>query len=124
MRHAILLSILVICSSRSLCAQPITHGKASWYGYEWTTGKRGVMANGRKFNPQAFSAASYEYPLGSVLLVTNNANGKQVAVMVTDRGPARRLGRLLDLSESAATALDYHEAGITTVDVKVLVPKS
>jgi len=122
MKHAIAIALLLSVGSAQ--AAPIAHGKASWYGYEWTVGKRGTMANGKRFNPATYSAASYEYPLGSVLLVTNNANGKQVAVMVTDRGPARRLGRLLDLSESAATALDYHEAGITTVDVKVLVPKS
>jgi rare lipoprotein A len=122
MKHAIAIALLLSVGSAQ--AAPIAHGKASWYGYEWTVGKRGTMANGKRFNPATYSAASYEYPLGSVLLVTNNTNGKQVAVMVTDRGPARRLGRLLDLSESAATALDYHEAGITTVDVKVLVPKS
>ena len=122
MKHSLMIALLLAAGSAQ--AAPIAHGKASWYGYEWTTGKRGTMANGKRFNPAVYSAASYEYPLGSVLLVTNNTNGKQVAVMVTDRGPARRLGRLLDLSESAATALGYHDAGITTVDVKVLVPKS
>lgn len=96
-------------------------GQASWYGYEWTTGKRGVMANGARFNPTAWSAASYDYPLGSILEVTNQANGKKIAVMVLDRGPAHRLGRLLDLSEAAAMALDYHQAGIATVAVRVLV---
>lgn len=99
-------------------------GQASWYGREWTTGHghRGTMANGRKFDPAKFSAASYAYPLGTILLVTNAANGKQVAVMVTDRGPARRLGRLLDLSEAAADALGYHRDGIATVSVLTLVP--
>ena len=96
-------------------------GKASWYGYEWTRGKRGTMANGRRFNPRAWTAASYDYPLGTVLQITNQANGRNIAVMVTDRGPARHLGRLLDLSEAAARALDYHEAGVTTVAVRVLV---
>lgn len=122
MKRTILLVLLVICSSRFSNADPIATGKASWYGYEWTTGHRGTMANGRAFNPRAYSAASYEYLLGSVLLVTNTANGKRIAVMVTDRGPARRLGRLLDLSESAADALGYHRSGITTVSVQTLLP--
>ena len=116
--------LVLILAGTALAAppdQPIRLGKASWYGYEWTTGKRGTMANGKRFDPQRFSAASYDYPLGTVLEVTNQANGQRVAVMVTDRGPQRRLGRLLDLSEAAATALNYHQSGVATVVVRVLV---
>lgn len=102
-------------------AEPWQWGKASWYGYECVTSHRGTMANGRRFNPRAQTAASWVYPLGSILLVTNQANGRRVAVMVTDRGPAQHLGRLLDLSESAATALDYRHDGLATVAVRVLV---
>lgn len=121
-----IISLLIAVSSSAAPRPSITQptyifGKASWYGYEWTTGKRGTMANGRRFNPRAWTAASYDYPLGTVLQVTNQANGRNIAVMVTDRGPARHLGRLLDLSEAAARALDYHEAGVTTVAVRVLV---
>jgi rare lipoprotein A len=121
------LAIVLIATSGR--AAPVPHylsqptfevGRASWYGYEWTTGKRGTMANGRRFNPRAISAASYDYPLGTVLEVTNQANGRHLQVTVTDRGPAKRLGRLLDLSEAAATALGYHQAGIATVAVRVL----
>ena len=119
MRHSLMIALLLAAGSAH--AAPIAHGKASWYGYEWTTGKRGTMANGKRFNPRAWSAATYDYPLGSMLLVTNTANGKRIAVMVTDRGPARRLHRLIDLSEAAATALGYHKDGITTVSVRVLV---
>ena len=120
------LLLLLLFVSRIVTASPgpqpeVRQGRASWYGYEWTTGKRGTMANGNRFNPRAWSAATYDYPLGSMLLVTNTANGKRIAVMVTDRGPARRLHRLIDLSEAAATALGYHKDGITTVSVRVLV---
>ena len=116
--------LVLILAGTALAAppdQPIRLGKASWYGYEWTTGKRGTMANGRRFNPKAWTAASYDYPLGTVVEVTNQANGHRIAVMVTDRGPARRLGRLLDLSEAASTALGYHQDGVTVVAVRVLV---
>ena len=120
-----LLALILLASSVVVAApgpQPeVRQGRASWYGAEWTTGKRGTMANGARFNPRAWSAATYDYPLGSVLLVTNTANGRRIAVMVTDRGPARRLNRLIDLSEAAATALDYHKDGVTTVSVRVLV---
>ena len=116
--------LVLILAGTALAAppdQPIRLGKASWYGYEWTTGKRGTMANGKRFDPQRFSAASYDYPLGTVLEVINQANGQRVSVMVTDRGPQRRLGRLLDLSEAAATALNYRQSGVATVAVRVLV---
>ena len=119
MKHAIAIALLLSVGSAQ--AAPVAHGKASWYGYEWTTGKRGTMANGKRFNPRAWSAATYDYPLGSVIEVTNKKNGKVIAVVVTDRGPARRLHRLIDLSEAAATALGYHKDGITTVSVRVLV---
>lgn len=119
-----ILALILLASSVALAApgpQPeVKHGKASWYGYEWTTGKRGTMANGKRFNPQAWTAATYDYPLGSVLLVTNTANGKRIAVPVTDRGPAHRLNRLLDLSEAAATALGYHREGVAIVTVRVV----
>ena len=122
-----ILALILLASSVAVAApgpQPeVRQGRASWYGYEWTTGKRGTMANGARFNPRAWTAATYDYPLGSVLLVTNTANGRRIAVMVTDRGPAHHLHRLIDLSEAAATALDYHKDGITTVSVRVLVAK-
>ena len=116
--------VLILCGTAlaAPCPVPtIAVGRASWYGYEWTTGKRGTMANGKRFNPQEMTAASYDYPLGTVLEVTNTANGRATRVTVTDRGPQRRLGRLLDLSEVAATVLGYHREGIATIRVRVLV---
>ena len=99
-------------------------GMASWYGSEWTTNKahprRGTMANGQRFNPRALTAASFAYPLGSTLSVTNEANGRQITVKVTDRGPAMHLGRLLDLSQAAAEQLGYTRQGLTYVSVRVV----
>ena len=97
-------------------------GRASWYGREWTLGvkNRGTMANGQPFQPSRRTAASFAYPLGSIIEVTNRANGRRVVVPVTDRGPARRLGRLVDLSEAAADALGYHKEGVAVVAVRVV----
>jgi rare lipoprotein A len=91
-------------------------GKASWYGHE-RKGK--IMANHKRFDPGARTAASYAYPLGTVLEVTSA--DRRVFVNVTDRGPARRLGRLLDLSERAARELHYNGRGV--IDVQVMVVK-
>lgn len=92
------------------------YGRASWYGRESAKHR---MADGDRFNPRALTAASFAYPLGTRIEVTNLANGRRIVVTVTDRGPAPRLNRLLDLSETAATRLGAHSAGVIEVAVMV-----
>jgi rare lipoprotein A len=89
-----------------------TSGLASWYGaaHEGLT-----MANGQPFDPSKFTAASYLLPLGAKIRVFNAANGKSVVVTITDRGPARRLNRILDLSQAAAERLGYTKRGLALV---------
>src|ERR1700749_5039577 len=63
-------------------------GLASWYG-EQNRGK--LMANGRKFNPDKLTAASWFYPLGTRVRVTVNSpdfETRSVLVTITDPGPA------------------------------------
>jgi rare lipoprotein A len=88
---------------------------ASWYG-ESHRGR--LMANGKPFNPDALTAASWFYPLGTKVCVCSG--GKHVHVSITDRGPAQRLvedGRIIDLSHAAFLALQDPDVGI--IDVKV-----
>jgi len=96
--------------------RPLT-GTASWYGKEYA-GR--IMANGRPFDPEALTCATYAYPLGTVLRVVYNR--RTVRVIVTDRGPARRLGRLIDLSRAAFSELAPLDLGLVTVTVSVVVP--
>jgi rare lipoprotein A len=91
-------------------ARPL--GMASWYG-ERHQGRK--MANGQKFDRHALTAASWTLPLGTTIRVVNLRNSKSVVVTVTDRGPAHRLHRVLDLSEAAAQQLDYVEQGLTPI---------
>lgn len=98
------------------------YGRASWYGHEWEQGKhRGTMANGHHFDHRKLTAASYDYPLGTVVEVMNQANGERVTATITDRGPARRLNRRIDLSQAAARKLGFERAGLA--DVAVFVRK-
>lgn len=46
-------------------------------------------ASGEIFNPQALTCASWFYPLGSVVRVTNHATKMSVDCRVNDRGPDR-----------------------------------
>ena len=108
----------------SVAAQPapsLMTGSASWYG-EAHRGK--LMANGKAFNPDKFTAASWFYPLKTRLLITcktPNRKVKSVVVTVTDRGPARRLvtnGRVIDLSHAAFEKLAAPSVGLVEVSVR------
>lgn len=57
-------------------------------------------ASGEPFNPRQLTAASYKY-FRRYVRVTNPSNGKSVVVWVNDKGPAKRLHRIIDLSPAA-----------------------
>jgi rare lipoprotein A len=91
-------------------------GIASFYGEE-CAGK--LMANGKPFDPSLYTAASYDLPMGSHVMVRNLTNGRTVDVVITDRGPNHRLHRLIDLSEAGAYKLGYTHEGITLVAISM-----
>lgn len=95
-------------------------GVASWYGKQHQGRK---MANGQPFDRRKMTAAAWNIPLGTVVRVVNLKNGNSVDVTVTDRGPHPRLSRAIDLSEAAATELDYIGTGLTSVFI-IPVPKA
>lgn len=76
-------------------------GRASWYSEKYE-GQQ--TASGELYHRRGFTAASWGH-FGQTVRVTNLANGKSVVVRVNDRGPARRLGRAIDLSEAAFAAI-------------------
>ena len=87
-------------------------GTASWYGKRHQGRK---MANGKRFDRNKLTAASWYFPLGTTIRVVNVKNGESVVVTITDRGPGQHLHRLIDLSEAAAERLDYVGQGLTPV---------
>ena len=91
-------------------------GIASWYGRDFD-GR--PTANGEIFDSRKLSAAHKGIPLGSVILVRNLENGKEVFLRVNDRGPFVP-GRILDLSEYGAEVLDFKEKGLTKVSLRVM----
>jgi len=94
-------------------------GLASWYGKE-RQGRR--MANGEKFDYHKLTAACWFLPLGSRARVTNLTNGKEVEVVITDRGPATWLyQRIIDLSAEAAKQLDYYIAGTAPIFLRPIL---
>lgn len=90
-------------------------GIASWYGPPYNN-RRG--ANGRIYDQNDVSAAHRTLPLGSLIRVTDLANGRSAMMRVTDRGPFVP-GRILDLSVGAAKALGMWRAGTARVRIDV-----
>lgn len=90
-------------------------GKASWYGNEL----RGhLMANNQPFDPDQLTCASWNYNLGTYLKVINLDNNKFVIVQVTDRGPNKKLNRIIDMSKNSFAAIADIKLGIINVKVE------
>ena len=88
-------------------------GIASWYG---PTFYGRATANGERFDANALTAAHRTLPMPVNVRVTNLDNGKSLIVRVNDRGPFAK-GRIIDLSEHAATLLGYKSQGTARVRV-------
>ena len=85
--------------------EKVIKGWSSWYGPEMRVGNHyRRMANGQRFDPHKFTAASRTLPLGTVVQVKNLKTGQAVRVKITDRGPFVR-SRILDLAEAPAKAI-------------------
>jgi rare lipoprotein A len=123
------LGILIAgCSSRGAPVLPDAtavrsvplEGLASYYAHQFH-GR--TTASGTRFDMNALVAAHPSFPFGTVLRVTNLANGRSVRVRIEDRGPAlepRREGVIIDLSYGAARALRFLDSGRTKVRLQVM----
>ena len=112
--------IIIIISHLSFLI-PIPHlsaqtqrGKASFYSKRFT-GRQ--TASGERLHHDSLTCAHRTYPFGTILKVTNPANGQSVLVRVTDRGPYVR-GRVIDLSVRAAKEIGIISQGIAPVIVE------
>ncbi len=91
-------------------------GIASWYGDEFHGRK---TANGERFHKGELTAAHRTLQMPSFVRVTNLSNGKSVVARVNDRGPFAK-GRIIDVSEHAASLLGFKNHGTARVRVQVL----
>ena len=72
------------------------------------------------FSGRLLEAAMWDVPLGTIVEVTNLRNGKSVLVRVTDRGPAKRLHRVIDLTAYAFSQVSSLRRGLIKVKVRVV----
>ena len=91
-------------------------GKAAWYGRKFNGSK---TASGQRFNAGAMTAAHPSLPFGSRVKVTNTKNKRSVVVVINDRGPSTP-GRIIDVTQAAATRLGFDRAGTADVALEVV----
>lgn len=89
-------------------------GQACYYSKQATCRR---TASGRVLDSEALVCAHKKHPFGSILRVTNLANGKTVEVEVVDRGPFGK-GKIVDLSWEAARQLGILSRGVEYVTVE------
>ena len=97
-------------------SRSLGNGTASYYGRKFH-GRR--TASGEIFDMGAMTAAHRTLPFGSLVRVTNPANGRSVTVRINDRGPFSR-GRVIDVSRAAAEELGLITRGHATVALELI----
>ena len=95
-------------------------GVASYYADKFD-GRN--TANGEIFRQDSLTAAHKHLPFGTIVLVTNLKNNKQVTVRVNDRGPFVS-GRIIDLSRKGAESIDMIIDGIVDVRIEAVLPQN
>jgi len=91
-------------------------GIASWYGPNFHAK---LTSNGEMYDMYAMTAAHKTLPMNSMVRVDNLENGKSVVVRINDRGPFIT-GRIIDLSNKAAHAIDMVAKGTASVKITVI----
>jgi rare lipoprotein A len=94
----------------------VEEGIASWYGIPFQ-GRR--TSDGEIYEMHDFTAAHRTLPFNAIVRVTNLRNGKQTEVRINDRGPFVA-NRVIDLSLSAAQALDMVGTGTAPVRLEII----
>ncbi|MFY8010308.1 MAG: septal ring lytic transglycosylase RlpA family protein [Flavobacterium sp.] len=90
---------------------------ASYYHHKFN-GRR--TASGKRFDNNKYTAAHKKLPFGTLVKVTNEANGKSVIVEITDRGPFSKV-RDIDLTKRAFMDIASNKkSGMVIVKIEVV----
>lgn len=98
-------------------ALEVRNGRASYYS-DRLAGRS--TANGDRYDPTAFTAASRDLAFGTIVRVIREDTGASVIVRINDRGPHRDHSRILDLSRAAAERLDMVRAGVIPIRAEIV----
>ena len=110
---AAVLGVALLLAGEAEAGSIKSEGKASWYKMGTRT------ANGERYDPMGITAAHPSLPFNTKVRVTNPRSGDSVVVRINDRGPFTG-GRIIDLSQGAAQAIDLVRLGVAQVKIEVL----
>ena len=88
-------------------------GEASYYGAGEKLNR--ITACGQMFSPWKIAAAHRTLPCGSRAQIINPANNRSIVVVINDRGPHRRTGRIIDVTVRVAELLGFVDQGVAEV---------
>ncbi|WP_346299499.1 septal ring lytic transglycosylase RlpA family protein [Halomonas sp. BM-2019] len=88
-------------------------GIASFYSDRF---QGATTASGERFDQNQLTAAHPDLPFGTEVVVTRPDTGREVTVVINDRGPFVK-GRIIDLSKRAARELGMLNRGVVPVIV-------
>jgi rare lipoprotein A len=100
-------------------SSPIYKGIASWYSQE-DPGILETTANMERFDDTQLTCAMWDVPFDTIVKVTNLENGRYILVRVNDRGPAKRLRRIIDLTKGAFSKIGDLNKGLINVLVEII----
>jgi rare lipoprotein A len=107
---------LPAAAAASTAGGAVESGKLAWYGRKFE-GRR--TASGQRYDADAMTMAHRTLPFGTMVKVTNPANGKSVVLRVNDRGPTQG-DRVGDVSLAAARKLGMTRAGVIDAQLEVV----
>jgi rare lipoprotein A len=114
-RHSLIKLVFASTLFASTVTLPLTasaeSGIASVYVY---AGHK--AASGEQTAPAGLTAAHRTLPFGTLVRVTNHANGRTVVLRINDRGPFVA-GRVIDVTPAAAAALGFSGLAHVSLDV-------
>ncbi len=115
-----LLTIFLLFCTTFFTSSDIVHktGRATYYASRFD-GRR--TTSGAIYRHNKFTAAHKTLPFGTEVTVTNLNNGKEVTVVVNDRGPYGK-GMTIDLSQSAAKEIDLYGLGVVPCEISYTLP--
>lgn len=79
-----------------------------------------VYYGGRADRATRMTAAHLSLPFGTWVRVTHQRTGRSVVVKINDRGPFNGMGRIIDLSTTAARALGITSQGVAPVTLSII----
>lgn len=96
----------------------VLKGQASTYG--WGEKLNSNVFDGSKFDTNKVAVAMRNVPMGTKVEVTDKKTGKTIEAVVNDGGPAKKTGRVVDLTSAAWKKLGYSKPGLADVEVKII----